>query len=106
MTFLRYIFARKQLKISFNCNLIQEGVRRIGPHVTICGFFNSIHHLRRSFTYMAALALISAMTHLYCFYGSSIFEWLDPNNFMVEETGCKVKTIGDGIIQIGPFCGS
>jgi hypothetical protein len=43
------------------------------------------------------------VSHLHCSYGSPIFDWLDPKNFVVEETGCKIKNVDVGIIQIGPF---
>jgi hypothetical protein len=46
------------------------------------------------------------VSHLHCSYGSPVFKWLDQNNFVVEETRCKIKNIGVGIIQIGPFCES
>jgi hypothetical protein len=46
------------------------------------------------------------VSHLHCSYGSLIFEKSDPNNFVVEETGCKIKNIGVGILQIGQFCES
>jgi hypothetical protein len=51
----------------------------------LCIKFVEIHYLRKSFT-----------------LGIPIFECLDPNNFVVKETGCK--NIGVGLIQIGPFC--
>jgi hypothetical protein len=50
--------------------------------------------------------LTICVSHLHCSYGSPIFECLDPNNFEVEENGCKIKILGVGIIKIGPFCES
>jgi hypothetical protein len=46
------------------------------------------------------------VSHFHCSYGSSIFEWLDANDFVVEETGCKMKNVGVIIIQIGQLCES
>jgi hypothetical protein len=43
----------------------------------------------------------SARVLYICSCGSPIFR---SKQFLVEETGCKLKNIGVGIIQIGPFC--
>jgi hypothetical protein len=71
----------------------------VGPAITLLQFFNK-HCISVDcfilITFNAHKFFNSqfAYCHLHCSYGSPVLKQFDLNNFMVEETICKIKSIG------------
>jgi hypothetical protein len=79
-------FPLSRLLVSFvngNCCFNEQHNLQIALFIVIFLFsFASARFVLRKFTI--------CVSHLHCSYGSPIFEWLDPKNFVVEGTGCKI----------------